>query len=74
MIKVDKIAETEAILKTHNITDYKVSSNGEINIFENLKVNDIVAELNAANVTILSINSSEESVEEYYLNLVKEGK
>ena len=74
MIKVDKIAETEAILKTHNITDYKVSSNGEINIFENLKVNDIVAELNTANVTILSINSSEESVEEYYLNLVKEGK
>lgn len=74
MIKVDKIAETEAILKTHNVTDYKVSSNGEIKIFENLKVNDIVAELNAANITILSINSSEESVEEYYLNLIKEGK
>lgn len=74
MIKVDKIAETEQILKAHNIADYKVSSNGEINIFENLKVNDIVAELNAANVTILSINSSEESVEEYYLNLIKEGK
>jgi hypothetical protein len=30
--------------------------------------------LDAAGVELLGINSSEESVEDYYLNLVREGK
>ena len=74
MIKVDNIAEAERILKELNIHDFKSSSNGEIKVFENVKVNDIVLALNKANVSILSINSSEESVEDYYLNLIKEAK
>ena len=74
MLKVDNVEETEKIIKALNVHDYKASSNGEIKIFENVKVNDIVLELNKANVAILSINSSEESVEDYYLSLIKEGK
>lgn len=74
MLKVDNVEEAEKILKALNVHDYKTSSNGEIKIFENVKVNDIVLELNKANVAILSINSSEESVEDYYLNLIKEAK
>lgn len=74
MIKVDNVAETEKILKELNIHDFKASSSGEIKVFENVKVNDIVMALNNANVSILSINSSEESVEDYYLNLIKEAK
>ena len=74
MLKVDNVEETEKIIKALNVHDYKTSSNGEIKIFENVKVNDIVLELNKANVAILSINSSEESVEDYYLNLIKEAK
>lgn len=74
MLKVDNVEEAEKILKALNVHDYKTSSNGEIKILENVKVNDIVLELNKANVAILSINSSEESVEDYYLNLIKEAK
>lgn len=74
MLKVDNVEETEKILKALNIHEYKTSSNGEIKVFENVKVNDVVLELNKANIAILSINSSEESVEDYYLNLIKEAK
>ena len=74
MLKVDNVVETEKILKELNIHDFKASSSGEIKVFENVKVNDVVMALNKANVSILSINSSEESVEDYYLNLIKEAK
>ena len=74
MIKVDKLDKAEATLKEKGISDYKSSPNGEIKIYENVKVNDIVLAMNKADVAILSINSSEESVEDYYLNLIKEGE
>ena len=74
MIKVDKLDKAEAILKEKGIKDYKTSPNGEIKIYENVKVNDIVLAMNKADVAILSINSSDESVEDYYLNLIKEGE
>ena len=72
MIKVDKLQETEALLKKLNIQDYKSSSNGEIKIFDALKINDFVKALDKEGINILSINSSEESVEDYYLKLIKE--
>ena len=71
MIKVNNVAETEKILQQCNISDYKASSSGEIKIFESVKINDIVAKLSAAGVTISAINSSDESVEDYYLNLIR---
>ena len=71
MVKVDKIPEAEKALKKMNISDYRTSSNGEIKIFENVKINDVVIGLDNAGVSISAINSSDESVEDYYLNLIR---
>ena len=74
MVKVDKLEEAEKALKQLNILDYKVSPNGEIQIYDNVKIQDVMACLVGAGVNISAINSAEESVEDYYLNLIKEGK
>ena len=74
MVKVDKLEEAERALKQIGVKDYKASSNGEIKIYDSVKIQDVMACLSAASVNISAINSSEESVEEYYLNLIKEGK
>ena len=72
MVKVDNIEKAEKVIKELGSLDYKVSPNGEIKIYDNLKIKDVMAGLDAAGINLLGINSSEESVEEYYLNLVKE--
>ena len=74
MVKVDKLEEAEKALKQLNIHDYKVSPSGEIQIYDNVKIQDVMACLVGAGVNISAINSAEESVEDYYLNLIKEGK
>ena len=74
MVKVDNIEKAEKVIKELGSLDYKVSPNGEIKIYDNLKIKDVVVCLDEAGVNLLGINSSEESVEEYYLNLIKEGK
>ena len=74
MVKVDKLEEAEKALKQLNILDYKVSPSGEIQIYDNVKIQDVMACLVGAGVNISAINSAEESVEDYYLNLIKEGK
>ena len=74
MVKVDKLVEAEKALKQLNIHDYKVSPNGEIQIYDNVKIQDVMVCLAGAGVNISAINSAEESVEDYYLNLIKEGK
>ena len=70
-IKIDNLKKAEEVLKTLKIKDYKTSSNGEIKIFESVKINNIVVALNEAKVEVLAINSSDESVEDYYLNLIR---
>lgn len=74
MVKVDKLEEAEKALKQLNIHDYKVSPSGEIQIYDNVKIQDVMTCLVGAGVNISAINSAEESVEDYYLNLIKEGK
>ena len=74
MIKVDKLDKAEKVLEKLGALDFKVSPNGEIKIYDNLKIKDVVVGLDEAGVNLLGINSSEESVEDYYLNLVKEAK
>lgn len=71
-VKVDNINRAEEVIKNLNIHDYKAFPNGDVKIYENVQINSIVTALSTANVMVLGINSSEESVEEYYLNLVKE--
>ena len=71
-VKVDNVNRAEEVIRSLNIHDYKAFPNGDVKIYENVQINSIVTALSAANVMVLGINSSEESVEEYYLNLVKE--
>ena len=73
-VKVSDVAKAEAVLAKLNINDYKVFPSGDIKIFENVAINDLVVALTNGGVTVLGINSQEESVEDYYLSLIKEGK
>lgn len=73
-VKVSDVIKTEAILNKLNIKDYKAFPSGDVKIYENIAINDLVVALSNEGITVLGINSQEESVEEYYLNLIKEGK
>ena len=73
-VKVDNIAKAEEAIKALSLVDYKVFPNGDIKIYDNVAINVILLAFGKDNINILSINSSEESVEDYYLNLIKEVK
>ena len=73
-VKVSDVAKAEAVLAKLNIKDYKSYPSGDIKIYENVAINDLVVALSNDGITVLGINSQEESVEDYYLSLIKEGK
>lgn len=72
-----KFADVEAaykVLKELKVKDFKTFSNGDVMIFDEIEIGDFVSKLHEKKLKILSFNSSDESVEDYYLNLVKGGK
>ena len=73
-IKVEDVAQAEEVLKKLKISDYKAFPNGDVKVYQEVEIGEFVSNLAKNKVKILSINSSDESVEEYYLNLVKEAK
>ena len=73
-IKVDDLAKAEASIKGLKLNKYKIYPNGDITIFDEIKINDLMAAFIKANVNVLSIKSTDESVEDYYLNLIKGGQ
>ena len=74
-VNVDDIEKGQKILAKLGLKDLVASPNGDIRIYdENVKIYDVVNALEAGKLALLAINSSEESVEEYYLNLVKGGR
>ena len=73
-VKVSDVAKAESVLKDLKIKDYKAYPSGDVKIFENVVINDLVVAFTKEGITVLGINSQEESVEDYYLNLIKEGK
>ena len=73
-VKVSDVSKTEEVLAKLKIKDYKAFPSGDVKIFENVQINDLVLALSNAGVTVLGINSQEESVEDYYLSLIKEEK
>jgi ABC-2 type transport system ATP-binding protein len=73
-LKVADLAEAQKILAKLGAKDVKVYPSGEIKIYDDIKVNKVVVAFDKAGVELLGVNSSEESVEDYYLNLVKGGK
>ena len=74
-VNVNNPAKAEEIFAKLGFKEIASSPNGEVKIFdENAKIYDVVNALEKAKLDLLAINSSEESVEEYYLNLIKGGK
>ena len=73
-IKVSDTNKTLAVLEQLNIKDYKSFPSGDIKIYENVVINDLILALSKEGVSVLGINSQDESVEDYYLNLIKEEK
>lgn len=73
-VKVADISLAEPVLIKLGIKEYKAYPNGDIQIFDNVAINDLIVAFNKDNVGVIGINSKEESVEDYYLNLMKEGK
>ena len=73
-VKVSDVAKAESVLNKLSIKDFKAYPSGDVKIFENIAINDLVVSLSEAGITVLGINSQDESVEDYYLNLIKEGK
>ena len=71
-VKIDNLSKAEEVIKKLNIKEYKVSSNGDIKIFDNVKINDVVVAFDKNGVNVVAINSADESVEDYYLNLIRE--
>ena len=73
-IKVEDYDTIEKTLKGLKVNDYKIYSNGDVVIYDDIDIAAFVADLHKKGVKIISIKSSEENVEDYYLNLVKEVK
>ena len=73
-ITVDDVAQAEEVIKKLKVNEYDVNPNGNIRIYDNVGISDVVIALNKEKINIISINSNEGSVEDYYLNLIKGGK
>ena len=71
-----KFADVEAaykVLKELGIKDFKTFPNGDVMVFDEIETGEFISKLHAKKLKILSYNSSDEGVEDYYLNLVKGG-
>lgn len=73
-VKVNDPLKAEEVLRKQNIVEIKTSTTGEVKIFDNVKIASVVTALDKAGIEILSIKSNDESVEDYYLHLVKEAR
>ena len=68
-LKVDDVSKAEKVLKKYK--EYEIYPNGEIRIYDNIDIKQLVKDFD--DINILSINTSDESVEDYYLNLIRGG-
>ena len=73
-IKVEDHDTIEKTIKGLKVKDYKIYSNGDVVIYDDIEIAAFVADLHKKGVKIISIKSSEENVEDYYLHLIKEVK
>lgn len=74
LVHTDNLDKTQKIFAKLQLKDVSVSPNGEFRIYDEISINDLVKSLDKEGINILSINSNDESVEEYYFDLVKGGK
>lgn len=70
-LKVSDISKAEKTIVNLGLKEYETMPNGDVKIYDSIKINDIADAFIKNGIEILSFHSSEESVEEYYLNLIK---
>ena len=70
-IKVDNTEEAEKALNEMKIKDFKVYPNGDVQIFDDIDVSDLAVTFQKKKIKLLSINTTDEGVEDYYLRLIK---
>ena len=69
-LKVEDPHVMEEVLKSMKINDFEVFPNGDVKIYDEVEIGAFVSDLHKKKVKILTIKSSDENVEDYYLNLV----
>ncbi len=72
-IFVDDIDKATKVIKELKIKDFVVSPSGEIKIYDDVEIGPFVSFLDKNKIKINAIKSKEESVEEYYLELISKG-
>ena len=70
-IFVDDVAKAKETLAKLKCTNYESFTNGEIRIYDEVETKKVVKALVTNDVEVLSVNSNDQSVEDYYLNLIK---
>ena len=70
-ISVNDLDTSKEVLAKLDIKEFVIKPNGDIKIYDNISITTLVVELAKKNVEVLSMRSSEESVEDYYLHLIK---
>lgn len=73
IIRVNDSSKIEDVFIKMKIKDYKIYPNGDIQIFDLIPISKLVLGLDKAKIEVISLNSIDESVEDYYLNLMKGG-
>ena len=68
-IKVDNLKEAVIYLEENNIS-YEVISDEWINIYDLVNIPELVKELSKRNCIIKSFTEKEETLENYYINLI----
>ena len=68
-IKVNNIKECALYLEQNNIS-YEVISDELINIYDSVNISELAIELSKRNCIINGFNEKEESLENYYINLI----
>ena len=72
LIRVNDIAKLEKVLKAQKLTNYKVFPNGDVKIYDEIDIGSFISSLHDNKIKVTFAQSNEESVEDYYLNLIKE--
>lgn len=70
-LAVNDLDNAKEVLEKLGLKECNIMPNGDIKIYDNVSITKLVVELSKKNVEVLNMRSSEESVEDYYLHLIK---
>ncbi len=73
-INVSDVEGAKKVLEKLKVKEINLFPNGDIKIYDNIKTNTVVVAFAKAGIDLNSINSNEESVEDYYFRLIHGGK